>query len=95
MEIGMLWFDDDSKRTIQEKVSRAVAHYQTKYGAAPTVCFVNPAMLPGGPALAGGVQMRPATSVMLNHFWLGVGDGAVAETAAPRGRRAVRAASHA
>ena len=94
MEIGMLWFDDDAKRTLQEKVSRAVEHYRTKYGAAPNVCFVNPAMIPGGPALAGGVQMRPAKSVMPNHFWLGVGEATGAGMTVPRGRKAARAAGH-
>ena len=78
MEIGMLWFDDDGKRTLDEKVTRAAEHYRTKYGAAPTVCFVNPTMLPrNAPELAAGMQLRPARNIMVNHFWIGVGDGAL------------------
>ena len=76
MDIGMLWFDDDAKRPLNDKVARAVEHYKTKYGAAPTMCFVNPSMLPkDAPELAAGVQLRPARTVLVNHFWVGVGEG--------------------
>ena len=74
MEIGMLWFDDDARRPLPEKVARAAAHYQAKYGAAPTLCFVNPSMLAEGAEAAGGVLLRPARTVMVNHFWIGVGE---------------------
>jgi hypothetical protein len=72
----MLWFDDDAKRPLKDKVARAVEHYKTKYGAAPTVCFVNPSMLKDAPEAAGGVQLRPARMVLVNHFWIGVGEAA-------------------
>ena len=67
MDIGMLWYDDDARRPIGEKVTRAVEHYKTKYGVVPTVCFVNPATLKDGPDSAGGVQLRSARNVLVNH----------------------------
>jgi hypothetical protein len=73
MDIGMLWYDDDTKRPLSEKVARAVDYYKTKYGSVPTVCFVNPATLKDSPDTAAGVQIRPARNVMVDHFWLGVG----------------------
>jgi hypothetical protein len=78
MDTGMLWFDDDAKRPLSDKVARAVEHYKTKYGATPTVCFVNPSMLTAerAPEAAGGVQLRPARMVLVNHFWIGVGEAA-------------------
>ena len=76
MEVGMLWFDDDPRRGLEEKVARAVAHYKEKYGQSPTVCYVNPATLDGGPDLVAGVQIKPARMVLPNHFWIGVGDPA-------------------
>ena len=74
MDIGMLWYDDDSKRPLGEKVARAVDYYKTKYGSLPTVCFVNPATLKDAPATAAGIQIRAARNVMVDHFWLGVGE---------------------
>jgi len=76
MDIGMLWYDDDSKRPFSEKVARAVDYYKAKYGSVPTVCFVNPASLKDSPEMAAGVQIRAARNVMVDHFWLGVGDTA-------------------
>lgn len=74
MDIGMLWYDDDNKRPLSEKVARAVDYYKAKYGSVPTVCFVNPATLKESPDTAAGVQIRPARNVMVDHFWLGVGE---------------------
>src|SRR5258708_18930803 len=74
MDIGMLWYDDDSKRPFGEKVARAVDYYKAKYGSVPTVCFVNPASLKNAPDTAAGVQIRSARNVMVDHFWLGVGE---------------------
>jgi hypothetical protein len=74
MDIGMLWYDDDSKRPLSEKVARAVDYYKAKYGSVPTVCFVNPATLKESSDTAAGVQIRPARNVMVDHFWLGVGE---------------------
>jgi len=76
MDIGMLWYDDDGKRPLGEKVTRAVDFYKTKYGVAPTVCFVNPVTLKDGPDTAGGVQLRSARNVLVDHFWIGVGEAA-------------------
>jgi hypothetical protein len=75
MDIGMLWYDDDSKRPLGEKVARAVEHYKNKYGAVPTVCYVNPTTLKeGSPETSAGVQIRKARNVLADHFWIGVGD---------------------
>jgi hypothetical protein len=74
MDIGMLWYDDDTKRPLGEKVARAVDYYKTKYGSVPTVCFINPAAFKDAPDTAAGVQIRSARNVMLDHFWLGVGE---------------------
>jgi hypothetical protein len=74
MDIGMLWYDDDAKRRLDEKVARAVEFYRSKYGVQPTECYVHPGMLAEGqPATAAGVRLRPNRTVIKNHFWLGVG----------------------
>ncbi len=46
MNVGMLWFDNDSKTDLNGKIERAAVYYRTKYGRVPTLCFVHPSMLP-------------------------------------------------
>lgn len=46
MDIGMLWFDNDTKADLSVKVARAATYYQNKYGKRPDLCFVHPSMLP-------------------------------------------------
>jgi hypothetical protein len=41
MREGLLWFDDDPRRRLKEKILQAAARYQRKFGAAPDVCYVS------------------------------------------------------
>lgn len=43
LDTGLLWFDDDMKRPLVDKVAAAVARYGERLGGIPTVCQVNPA----------------------------------------------------
>ncbi|HLF27197.1 MAG TPA: hypothetical protein VJG32_12750 [Anaerolineae bacterium] len=46
MREGLLWFDDDPRRRIDEKVQQAAARYRQKFGVTPDVCYVNPRQWP-------------------------------------------------
>ncbi len=72
MNIGMLWFDNDQKVDLTAKVVRAASYYQSKYGQAPTLCFVHPSMVNTAPPKASGIEIRTTRSVLPNHFWLGI-----------------------
>lgn len=79
MEIGMLWFDNDPKTDVVDKIIRASAYYHRKYGKTPDLCFVHPTMLPSGnngASLPGeklpNVEVRTSKSVRPNYFWIGV-----------------------
>lgn len=76
MDVGLLWFDNDVRRGIEEKVQRAAAHYATKYGHKPNVCFVHPSMLEGNGKRdvlrTDGVEVRAGCAILPNHFWIGV-----------------------
>jgi len=78
MKVGLLWFDDDPCRELEQKVLRAVTHYEHKYGRLPDLCFVHPSALGGNGKRsvkkAGGVEIRPGRSVLPHHFWLGVAE---------------------
>ena len=84
MNIGMLWFDNDSSVELTRKVKRAATYYRNKYGKTPTLCFVHPSMLPvngnGGSEesgdkkefMAAGLEVRSTQTLLPNHFWIGV-----------------------
>jgi hypothetical protein len=76
MKIGMLWFDNDQKHTLDQKIQGAATYYATKYGAQPNLCYVHPSLMPTVPEgteyKAGGVEVRGTRSVMPNHLWIGV-----------------------
>lgn len=79
MNVGMLWFDNDRKRELNERVTRAAMYYQQKYGQKPTLCYVHPSMLPektgtenGQKYKAGEIEIRGAPVVLPNHFWIGL-----------------------
>jgi hypothetical protein len=45
MHTGMLWFDNDSKKTLALKITRAIDYYREKYGVTPDTVLVHPSML--------------------------------------------------
>ncbi len=44
----MLWFDNDTKSSLEARIQRAVSYYRAKYGRQPTLCYLHPSMLPNG-----------------------------------------------
>ncbi len=80
--IGLLWFDDDPKRDLKQKVGNAARRYAERFGRQPTVCYVHPSMLNGlGSANSasaifldvGGLSLRviPCRSIPRHHYFLG------------------------
>jgi len=74
MDIGLLWFDDDPKRSLTQKIVAAATRYREKFGAIPNMCYVNPSTLGNGPKTVGIVQIRTAVNILPNHFFIGVAD---------------------
>ncbi len=80
MNIGMLWFDNDTKSDLTTKIERAAIYYQNKYGKHPNLCFVHPSMaitLANSkdeiPVLkAGEIEVRTTRTVLPNHIWIGI-----------------------
>ncbi|GAB4474806.1 MAG: hypothetical protein Kow0088_11060 [Anaerolineales bacterium] len=76
MEIGMLWFDNDPKADLTEKIQRAAAYYRKKYGVTPDICFLHPTMLSKNDTSLRhplpDVEVRTSKSVLPNYFWIGV-----------------------
>ena len=79
MNIGMLWFDNDTKTELTAKIDRAAHYYREKYGKKPNVCFVHPSMVKtesiddsNKTILRGDIELRTSKSVLPNHFWIGI-----------------------
>ena len=79
METGMLWFDNDPKKSLNLKIQQAVDYYRNKYGCSPNLCLVNPGNLvksnqPSETSSLGSVMIRPFRSVLPGHLWIGMED---------------------
>ena len=76
MKVGMLWFDNDPKKTLKAKVIEAADYYRNKYGQVPTTCMVNPHEL-GDDAQTrdeikvGRVSVQAMRAVAPGHLWIG------------------------
>lgn len=79
MNKGMLWFDNNPKTGLVEKVRAAEEYYQKKYGSEPTLCMVNPSMLDDKQTVENSkVAIRPYRPVLPGHLWIGLADAGAA-----------------
>lgn len=72
MKTGMLWLDADARRTLDEKVERAVEYYRQKYGAIPDLCLVNSSAFTEEELSIGSVKVQRTRTVLPHHFWVGL-----------------------
>jgi hypothetical protein len=72
MNTGMLWYDNDPKVDMTNKIQRAADYYMKKYGQNPDLCFVHPSMLGASTLNAGQIEVRTHRSIRPHHFWIGI-----------------------
>lgn len=84
MKSGLLWYDNDPQRALEDKISLAAQRYHEKFGQWPNMCFVHPQAIAGEseqkvriacaekPKRA-TIQVVTAPNVLLHHYWLGQG----------------------
>jgi hypothetical protein len=70
--MSKLWFDDDPKRKLKQKIERAATRHHEKEGKWPNLCYVHPTMLQATFAIIGGVNVVANDTVLRHHFWIGV-----------------------
>jgi hypothetical protein len=68
VSLGWLWFDDDPKTSLEEKISQAAARFGQKFGRPPRVCYVSQKALDNRSPAPGSVQVRAASNVLPGHF---------------------------
>jgi len=70
MKVGLMWFDNDPRRPLEEKIKRAARRYKEKFGRFPNVCYVNPALLEKNEVRCGSLRVVAASDILPHHFWL-------------------------
>lgn len=82
MDFGLLWYDGDPRRALEDKIGRAAERYREKYGRWPNTCYVHPQVVGGDSEeelrLAyrsqnpkAMIRVLSAPNILLHHFWLG------------------------
>ncbi|MFN8453548.1 MAG: hypothetical protein U0401_02575 [Anaerolineae bacterium] len=82
MREGLLWFDNDPKHKLADKVGQAAARYQVRFGRRPTLCYLNERDFAGETEEMNGIRLRPAPYVRPHHLWIGVEPDSVTSKAA-------------
>lgn len=84
MNVGMLWYDAQTKDDLSARINHASAYYQEKYGRKPNLCFLNPVTAgldPGADTTrdkgidlttSRGVRVELSAIVLPDHFWIGI-----------------------
>ena len=71
MREGLLWFDDDPRRRMDEKIRQAAARFRQKFGVAPDVCYVSEQAIDRADMRIDDVRVLPMSTVRPHHFWVG------------------------
>ncbi len=71
MKEGLLWYDNDPKRSLSVKVDQAAARYRAKFGRKPTICYLNEIDLNGHADEVQGIRLQSKTNVLPHHLWVG------------------------
>jgi hypothetical protein len=82
MREGLLWFDNDPKRKLADKIGQAATRYQVRFGRRPTTCYLSDRDFDGETAEVNGIRLRPVINVRPHHFWIGVEQETVTAKAA-------------
>ena len=86
MDVGLLWYDDDPRRGLEDKIDRAAQRYREKYGRWPNTCYVHPQIVDdqgtGGLRLAyqgnsakSTIRVLTSPNILVHHFWVGETNG--------------------
>ncbi len=70
MKQGLVWYDNDPKKSLDQKVTEAAVRYKEKFGVEPNVCYVHPSHLESNRATIAKLRVIRAGQVLPNHLWL-------------------------
>ena len=74
LKIGLLWYDDDPRRDLDQKITDAVQRFVEKFGVTPDLCYVHPSTASQEVEEVGTVQLKTVPYVLPNHFLIGLSE---------------------
>jgi hypothetical protein len=69
MITGMMWYDNDPKTTLSQKILAAAQYYRLKYGVIIDTVIVNPKMLEGQEY--DPEHVKSMKYILPGHLWIG------------------------
>lgn len=78
IDLGWLWFDNDPKTNLEEKITQAAGRFQQKFGQPPRLCYVNERALAEQQTTCGRTRVLSAKNVLPGHILFVVENAAVA-----------------
>jgi hypothetical protein len=69
----LMWFDDDRKKTVSEKIAEALAAYEHRFNAHPNVVLVHANEVGDAPK---PVRVCSQPFIQPSHFYVGIEDAA-------------------
>lgn len=69
----LIWYDNDRKRKLAEKVAQAAERYTERFGTSPQVVLLNPAQA-GEMAEVAGLPVRATPLVAPHSLYIGADD---------------------
>ena len=74
MRTGLLWFDNDPKHSLVDKILAGAKRYQTKFGMLPNCCFVHPGTLEKENTRIENMQVSQKSNILPHHFLFSVAE---------------------
>src|SRR5579883_1837909 len=75
LKVGLLWFDDDTKRALTAKLDEAAERYEERFGVRPTLVHLNPAQAEG--VVHRRLRLFGDPGLRRNYFLVGVDEADV------------------
>jgi hypothetical protein len=74
VRVGLLWFENDTKKALEQRVQEAMERYREKFGKSPNTCYIHPQDLNGHGLSLEGMRVVAASNILRNHLWVGWDD---------------------
>ncbi|MEZ4767655.1 MAG: hypothetical protein R2844_04440 [Caldilineales bacterium] len=68
VKLGWMWFDDDPKTSLEDKLRQASERYRQKFGHKPRLCYINGGALAEPQPAIGALQTRGVGNVSPGYF---------------------------